>query len=165
MNPSDRQLQKVMSTMNTCGLFVTCGISPHNVMSTHWGTVGTMWNRDIFVLPVRESKLSHEIIEKERSFAVNVPIKDMRDEIIMCDHLSGFVKDKFNALRLHPKKARHIPAYVLADCGLVLECKVLFAADMTKEQLDTALETEMYEHKDFHTTYFAEIVDCYDPSH
>ena len=33
---SERQLQKLMTTMNTCGLFVTCGIEPHNVMSTHW---------------------------------------------------------------------------------------------------------------------------------
>ena len=86
---SERQLQRLLTTMNTCGLFVTCGIEPHNVMSTHWGTIGTMWNRDVFVLPVRESKLSHEIIEQTKSFAVCMPTKDMRDEIVMCDHLSG----------------------------------------------------------------------------
>ena len=72
---SERQLQRLLTTMNTCGLFVTCGIEPHNVMSTHWGTIGTMWNRDVFVLPVRESKLSHEIITKNGPFAVCMPIR------------------------------------------------------------------------------------------
>ena len=160
---SERLLQKLMTTMNTCGLFVTCGIEPHNVMSTHWGSVGTMWNRDVFVLPVRESKLSHSIIAETGEFAVCMPIKDMRDEIMLCDHLSGYNTNKFGELHLHPKRARHIDAYVLAECGLVLECRVILAADMTKEGLDSALLNEMYAHKDFHTLYFAEILDCYTP--
>ena len=160
---SERQLQKLMTTMNTCGLFVTCGIEPHNVMSTHWGTLGTMWNRDVFVLHVRESKLSHEIIAKTGSFAVCMPIKDMRDEIVLCDHLSGFKTNKFDELHLHPKRARHIESYVLAECGLVLECRVILSADMTKEQLDPTLFGDMYAQKDFHTLYFGEILDCYTP--
>ena len=160
---SERDLQKLMTTMNTCGLFVTCGIEPHNVMSTHWGSVGTMWNRDIFVLPVRGSKLSHTIISKTGEFAVCMPIKDMRDEIMLCDHLSGYRSNKFNELHLHPKRARLIEAYVLAECGLVLECRVVFSADMSKDQLDAGLFREMYEHKDFHTLFFAEILDCYRP--
>lgn len=163
MNPTDKQLQKVMTAMNTCGLFVTCGIEPHNVMSTHWGAIGVLWNKDVFILPVRGSKFSHSIIDKEKAFAVNVPIKDMRDEIAMCDHLSGYNSDKFAVLNLHPKRARHIPAYVLAECGLVLECRVLFVADMTKESVAHSLELDMYEHRDFHTLYFGEIADCYDP--
>ncbi len=78
MRITEKQQQKLMNTMNTCGLFVTCGTKPHNVMSTHWGVIGTLWNKQVFVLPVRESKLSHEIIESTKSFAVCMPIKDMR---------------------------------------------------------------------------------------
>lgn len=160
--PTDRQIQKMMTTLNSCGLFVTCGMDPPNVMSTHWGAVGIMWNRDIFILPVRESKLSHDIIAKNGSFAVCMPVKDMRDEIIMCDHLSGYKENKFERLHLHPKRAKNINTYVLSECGLIFECKVLFSADMTKEQIAPDLLFEMYDNKDFHTVYFAEIVTSYD---
>lgn len=162
MKLSEKQIQKLMGTLHSCGLFVTCGIEPHNVMSTHWGAVGTLWNRKVFALPVRTSKLSHDIIDANKSFAVCVPVKDMRDEIVMCDHLSGFFANKFEELHLHPKRAKSIDAYVLAECGLILECKVLFSADMAREQVDASLLEEMYSCKDFHTVYFGEIVDAYE---
>lgn len=162
MKLTEKQVQKLMSTLNTCGLFITCGLNPPNVMSTHWGCYGTMWNKRIFALPVRASKMSHDIIDANKSFAVCVPDKDMRDDIAMCDHLSGFITNKFEQLHLHPKKARSIPSYVLAECGLILECKVLFAADMDRDQVDPALLEDMYSCKDFHTVYFGEIVEVYE---
>lgn len=162
MKISEKQIQKLMTTMHTCGLFVTCGTNPPNVMSTHWGAFGSFWNRRVFALPVRTSKMSHDIIEQNKSFAVCVPIKDMRDEIVMCDHLSGFFTNKFEELHLHPKKARTIDSYVLAECGLILECNVLFAADMVRDQVDKHLLEEMYSCKDFHTMYFGEVVDVYE---
>ncbi|MCI9518012.1 MAG: hypothetical protein HFK08_01995 [Clostridia bacterium] len=162
MRITEKQQQKLMNTMNTCGLFVTCGTKPHNVMSTHWGVIGTLWNKQVFVLPVRESKLSHEIIESTKSFAVCMPIKDMRDEIVLCDHLSGFKADKFAELRLHPKRARHIDSYVVGDCGYILECKVILSTNMSKANMSDELLKDMYFHKDFHTMYFGEIVDAYE---
>ena len=159
---SEKQAQKITETMNMCGLFVTCGTNPPNVMSTHWGSIGTFWNRRVFVLPVRESKLSHEIIDKTKSFAVCMPVKDMRDEIVICDHLSGFKTDKFSQLHLHPKRARQIDSYVIADCGFILECKVILSVNMEDARIDSALTRDMYEHKDFHTLYFGVILEAYD---
>lgn len=159
---TDKQKLTLMTAIRTSGIFVTSGLEKPNVMSTHWGTLGCMWNRDVFVLPVRASKLSHDLIGESKCFALSVPIKDMRNEIIQCDHLSGYFINKFEELHLHPRRAKRIPTYVLSECGLILECKVLFTADMTREQVDPQLRSEMYSCKDFHTTYFAEIVEVYD---
>lgn len=151
-----------MNTIRSSGVFVTCGLNPPNVMSTHWGGQGAIWNREIFTLPVRKSKLSHDIINSTMSFAVSVPYKDMRNEIIMCDQLSGFSTNKFDELHLHPKKARHIPAYVLGECGLILECKVVYKADMDRDSISDELSEEMYSCKDYHTVYFGEIIEAYE---
>ena len=159
---STSQRIKLNNGLRVSGLFVSCGKSTPNLMSTHWGALGNFWNKQIFILPVRQGKLSHEVIEREKSFAVCVPVTDMRKEIMLCDHMSGYDVNKFEQLHLHPKRARKIPAYVLADCGLILECKVLFSSPEDCGFMDETLKTEMYGKKDLHTIYFGEVIDCYE---
>lgn len=156
------QRKRVMEALRESGLFISCGKATPNLMSTHWGALGNFWNKDVFVLPVRRGKLSHEVIEKEKSFAVSVPSFDMRNEIMICDHMSGYSVNKFDELHLHPRRAKHIPAYVLGECGLILECKVIFAAPVAQGYMDPALMADVYKNKDFHTMYFGEIVACYE---
>lgn len=158
---TEKQRVTLMSALRTSGVFVTCGIRKSNVMTTHWGSIGVLWNRDVFLLPVRGSKLSNEIIRTNGSFALSVPVKDMRNEIAICDHISGYFVNKFEELHLHPKRARKIDAYVLGECGLIVECKLLSSIDLTKEILTPELNAEMYSFKDYHTLFIGEVVDTY----
>lgn len=157
-----REQRKILdAALVSSGLFVTCGKSPPNVMSTHWGALGTMWNKQVFILPVRPGKLSHKLIEEHKSFAVSVPLVDMSREIMACDHLSGYDVNKFEELRLHPKRAKHIPAYVLGECGLILECKVIYSTTVTDGFIEDSLRADMYADKQPHIMYFGEVIDCY----
>lgn len=158
---TEKQRLQLMNALRSSGVFVTCGIERANVMTTHWGCMGTLWNKDVFILPVRGSKLSHEIISKTKSFAVSVPIKDMRNEIALCDHISGFYTNKFEELHLHPKRARAVDAYILGECGLIVECRVAAAIDLTKENTAASIYEDMYASADFHTLYVGEVVEAY----
>lgn len=158
---NEKQREQVMKAIDTSGVFVTCGVKRSNVMTTHWGCLGKLWNRDVFILPVRGAKLSHEIIEETQAFAVSVPTKDMRNEIAMCDHISGFYVNKFEELRLHPKRARKIDAYVLGECGLIVECKVAATIDLNADNVAKQICEDMYSGADFHTLYIGEVVDVY----
>lgn len=162
MELTEAQKKTLSTALKQSGVFITSGLERPNVMSTHWGALGNFWNKQIFILPVRPSKLSHDLIDETKTFAVSVPIKDMRNEIIQCDHLSGFYTNKFEVLNLHPRRAKNIDTYVLGECGLILECRVVFSADMSRDQVDPSLRSEMYSCKDFHTMYFAEVIDAYD---
>lgn len=158
---TEKQRLTLMNALRSSGVFVTCGIQRPNVMTTHWGCMGTLWNKDVFALPVRGSKLSHEIIQETNAFAVSVPIKDMRNEIALCDRISGFYINKFEELHLHPKRARKVDAYVLGECGLIVECRVLAALDLNKDNVAQSLYEEMYSYADFHTVYIGEVVEAY----
>ena len=158
---TEKQRMTLMNALRSSGVFVTCGIQKSNVMTTHWGCMGTLWNRDVFMLPVRGSKLSHEIIAQNGSFAISVPVKDMRTEIAMCDHISGYFVNKFEELHLHPKRARKIDAYVLGECGLIVECKVAATVDLNKANVTPQLDAEMYSLKDYHTLFIGEVVEAY----
>ncbi|MCI8413277.1 MAG: flavin reductase family protein [Clostridia bacterium] len=155
------QRKKLMSAL-AGGLFVTCGKEKPNIMTTHWGALGAFWHKQVFVLPVRAGKRSHEILAETGSFAVSVPTTDMRNEIMLCDTMSGYAVNKFEALHLHPKRARKIPAYVLGECGLILECKVVYTATAEDGSADDALKADMYNGKQYHTMFFGEIIDCYE---
>lgn len=155
---SDKDSAAVMSAMTSTGIFVTCGLKNPNIMVTHWGTIGKLWARNVFVLPIRSVKYSYKIVTETKSFALNVPKRDMRAEISLCDTISGFKCNKFETLGLHPKKARSIDAYVLGECGLIVECKVV--AVIPPDRIEKEVEN-LTPSKCPHTLFVGEIEDCY----
>ncbi len=121
----EKDISTLIKSINETGIFVTCGIKTPNIMVAHWATVGKLWGRQVFTLPIRSNKYSYRIVSETQSFALNVPARDMRTEISLCDTISGFKQNKFETLNLHPKRARKIESYVLGECGLIVECKVI----------------------------------------
>ena len=87
----EKDYTTILKTLQSTGVFVTCGSDTPNIMVAHWGTFGKMWGKQIFTLPVRSTKYSYRIISQTESFALNVPARDMRTEISLCDTISGFI--------------------------------------------------------------------------
>ena len=154
----DKERAAILNSMDTAGIFVTCGRQTPNVMVTHNGMLGKMWGRDVFALPVKSTKYSYQIITQTKSFALNIPLRDMRDEIARCDILSGFKCNKFEELGLHVKRARSIDAYVLGNHYIIAECKLIaiIPPDGISPQTDGLITSDRA-----HTLFVGEIVDCY----
>lgn len=152
---TDKDRTLLMSSMNNTGIFVTLGKKTPNVMVAHWGMFGKMWGRDVFVLPIRSSKYSYQIITQTKSFALNVPAHDMRGEISRCDAISGYSCNKFQELGLHAKRAKSIEAYVLGECGLIVECNVI--AQIPPDAITTYNDVKISSH----TLFVGEIANCY----
>ncbi|MCL1944413.1 MAG: flavin reductase [Firmicutes bacterium] len=159
---TQKQIGMVQRALQEQGLFVTSGKEQPNLMSTHWGSVGYFFNKWIFVLPVRNNKLSHEIIEKTQEFAVSVPYKDLRNTITKADITSGREGNKFVALHLHPLKCKSINSYVVGDCGLHLECKVIHTSNIARNNISEEINEQLYINKDYHTMYYGEILSVYE---
>lgn len=153
---SDKDRTTLLNQLNANGIFVTCGRQTPNIMVTHNGTLGKLWGRDVFLLPVKSNKYSYQIITNTKSFVLNVPARDMRDEISRCDVISGFKHNKFEELRLHPKRARKAEAYVLGECGLIVECNVI--AMLPPEPI-VPIATDLPPIA--HTLFVGEVIDCY----
>ena len=158
---TDRQRNIATNALIMGGLFITAGKDPVNVMTTHWGGFAQMWNREVFVLPVRKKKFTYELIEKNKSFVVNVPRSDMNNVIARCDSLSGKGIDKFKELGLTPVPAKSLSTMTVGECGLIIECKVIFSMDMEKSKLDPIIAKDMYINREYHNLFFGEIVNIY----
>lgn len=158
---TDRQRNIACNALMMGGLFITAGKDPVNVMTTHWGGFTQMWNREVFVLPVRKRKFTHDLIDKNRCFVVNVPREDMNNVIAKCDRLSGKGINKFEELNLTPVPAKRLPTVTVGECGLIVECKVIYSMDMEKSKLDPIIAKDMYVNKESHTLFFGEIINTY----
>lgn len=155
---SDKDCSALMGALNSCGVFVTCGLDTPNIMVTHMGAVGKLWGRQIFALPIRSSKFSYRIVKESKSFALNVPARDMRTEISLCDTISGFKVNKFETLNLLPKRARSIDAYILGECGLIVEYNVI--AVIPPENIDKEVD-DLFHSTRPHTIFIGEVADSY----
>ena len=157
---TDKEVSLLLNTMSSTGIFVTCGLDTPNIMVTHWGTIGKLWGRQIFTLPIRSTKYSYQIVNRTKSFALNVPNKkDMRTEISLCDTISGFKCNKFETLGLHPKKAKSIDSYVLGECGLIVECKLI--AEIPPEAIAKQTDEKLFASSRPHTLFVGEPVNVY----
>lgn len=155
---SSKDQAALMNAVTSTGVFVTCGLDTPNLMVTHYGACGALWGRTIFVLPIRSTKYSYRIVTETKEFALNVPARDMRSEISLCDTISGFKHNKFEMLSLHPKKSRTVKTYVLGECGLIVECRVL--AVIPPEKIDKQID-DLFVSKCPHTLFVGEVVDNY----
>ncbi len=79
-------------------------------------------------------------------------------EIALCDTISGFKCNKFETLGLHPKRAKSIEAYILGECGLIVECNVI--ATIPPESV-TPLVPSLFDTARAHTLFVGEIANAY----
>ncbi len=132
-----------------------------NTMTIGWALIGYIWQRNIFMVAVRNSRHTFSIIEKALDFTVTVPSTDMKDALMFCGSNSGRKVDKFTACNLIPAAAQQTGSPVLQMPGIHLECRICFKAPMNSACLDPALD-DLYPEKDYHTLYFGDIAACYE---
>ena len=132
-----------------------------NTMTIGWALTGYIWQRAVFMVAVRDSRYTFELMEAATDFTVSLPYADQAAALKLCGTKSGRDLDKFAACGLKPQPARQTLSPVLDLAGLHYECKLRFKAPMDPALLDAQLEY-LYPAKDYHSLYFGEIVACYE---
>jgi len=132
-----------------------------NTMTIGWGLIGFLWQRPVFMVPVRDSRHTFTLLEKARDFTVSVPSGDMQEALTFCGTRSGRDLDKLEACRLAVRPAQQTATPILDIPGLHLECRLVYGMPLDRARLDTAL-LPLYPQADFHTLYFGEIAACYE---
>ena len=156
---TDRQRNMVLNAIKMGGVFISCGNGKKiNIMDSDWGTLGRMWNRDVFILPVRKKKYSHELISKNKSFVVNIPTHDMANQLIRCSNMSGREINKFEVLGFNPEPAMRVNSVGISECIMQLECKVVYTSEMRESKLNPTIARDMYVNREYHTLFFGEII-------
>ena len=138
-----------------------------NSMVIGWGMVGFNWRKWVFTAFVRESRYTKGLVDANREFTVNIPVGAVdKKAIAICGAKSGRDMDKIAEAGLTLVDPEVISVPAVKEFPLTLECRVLYQQEQDPAALPSDILEGLYPadesgKRDLHTTYIAEIVDCY----
>jgi flavin reductase (DIM6/NTAB) family NADH-FMN oxidoreductase RutF len=154
-------LPKILDSLKRKGLLLaSTGKSRRaNVMTIGWANIGILWYKPFFLAYVRKSRYTHELLEETGDFTVNVPPDNFDDVIEYCGTRSGRNVDKVKELGLKIEDSRIVKSPGLAASPVTLECKIVFKKEIESNDVPSHVRDRFYSKDDYHTCYFAEIVN------
>jgi flavin reductase (DIM6/NTAB) family NADH-FMN oxidoreductase RutF len=142
-------------------LVVRDDIGRGNPMTIGWGTLGLIWGIPMVSVLVRPSRHTFTLVEKVKSFSVNIPSKPMAKELAFCGSHSGREHDKMAECGLTAEPGLASSVLVIKDCGLIYECETVGKIPLTSEALHPEVIERFYPEGDFHTVFFGKILHAY----
>ncbi len=146
------------------GAFLTTKGDRINTMVIGWGGTNIIWGKPIFMVMVRDSRHTYDLIEKAGEFTVSFPVeRNLKSALSFCGTKSGKDFDKLKECKLTPVPAKVIDTPVIGECSLHYECKIVYKQEMKiDDSFNEGIHNKFYQqHNNYHTFYFGEIVACY----
>jgi len=78
---------------------------------------------------IMPENLTYELISEEHEFGINIPTKEQLEVVRICGSVSGRDGDKFEKAGLTPQKGKVIKSYLIMECPVSLECRVVHKID------------------------------------
>lgn len=162
----------IMNVMPKGILITTKADDKVNTMAIGWGQLGIEWGSKFFIAYVRESRFTHEQLEKNPEFTINIPLKQLTPQILKtAGTKSGRNIDKIKELDLTLVDSDTISVPGIREVPITLECKVIYKhyQDPTgigeykfnRYYPQDVEESESGKNKYHHTVYYGEISAAY----
>lgn len=134
-----------------------------NSMAIGWGTIGIQWEKPVFIAFVRTCRFTHEMLEGNGEFTVNVPVGAFPHKALgLLGSKSGRDMDKIAAAGVTLVEPNVISVPGIKEFPLTLECRVLYHQLQHDNELNDELTQRFYTRETAnHTAFYAEIVDAY----
>lgn len=154
-------IDELMTSLTKGALLTVEADGKINTMTIGWATIGFVWKKEVFMVAVRDSRYTFELIEKSEDFTVTIPTDTShKDAVIFCGTKSGRDYDKFQECKLQTMTSQTVNSPVIDIPGVHYECKIIYKSPMDSSLFDEKLD-KLYPAKDYHTLYFGEILACY----
>ncbi len=133
-----------------------------NTMTISWGSIGFIWRKPVFMVLVRGTRYTYELIENSDNFTVSVPFSnEMRRSLTVCGTKSGREIDKAKESNITYIESKEVESPVVDNCNMYYECKILYKQEMNPSLILDDKVRNLYDN-DYHTLYYGEIVACYE---
>lgn len=102
-------------------VLVTVGINIMAAAAFHFYS----FDRPSVMVGIKPDKCTHELIHEKGDFGINIPTVDQLAKVQICGSVSGKYENKYVKSGLSPKKSNKIDSFIIAECPVNLECKVV----------------------------------------
>lgn len=131
-----------------------------NAMMIGWGMIGWIWKRPVWQVVVRPSRYTHELIEREGMFSVNVMPLELESASEICGRASGRSRDKLKEAGFSTISGEALGVPVIAESIIHYECRVVQKNDFVPDVMAPEIQQRWYPGGDYHRIYFGEIMDA-----
>ena len=129
----------------------------YNTMAISWGTLGTLWHKEVVIVFVRKSRYTHEFIENNEYFTVSFYSDKYKKDLGILGSVSGRDKDKVSLTKSTPEFLDNTTTFKEASETLV--CKKIYMQDMDINSIPSDIKEKLYSDFDIHTIVVGEVVD------
>ncbi len=129
-----------------------------NPMTIGWGLLGIGWGLPVCLVLVRPSRYTYSCLEVTGDFTCNIPYPELSRQALICGTRSGRDTDKFAECGFTPLPSVTINSPGIAQCGLIMECKVVQKNDLVPEHFAPKILESSYANGDFHRAYYGEVL-------
>ncbi|MCD8316002.1 MAG: flavin reductase family protein [Eggerthellaceae bacterium] len=163
---------EILKALQKGVLITTQSYNKTNTMALGWGALAIEWQRPIFIAFVRKNRYTHELLEENPEFTINVPLEnsDLKS-MALAGSRTGRGSDKIKTLGLTTEHPETISVPGIKEFPLTLECKVIYKQEQDLSALPPEDVDKFYPkdvdsnhhgvNKDPHTAYYGEIVNAY----
>lgn len=138
-----------------------------NSMAIAWGSIGRVWNKQVFIAYIKESRYTKELVDDSSEFTINIPIDQLDSNILnVCGSKTGRDFDKISMLDFTLIESNKINTPGILEVPITLECKVIYKQKLNPKEI-SEIDLERFYSKNisvnenYHTVYYGEIVDAY----
>lgn len=160
--------EEIVKALRKGSIVMTEADGKSNAMTISWGTLGREWEKEIFTIFLRETRFSHELLDKNPEFAIVIPRKGFDRKMVgIFGTKSGRDDDKIEAAGASLIPADSISVSIIEAPSIVLECKVIWRRDQKINEEDEAFHiyttdaNGVYVGPNHDTIYCGEILRSY----
>ena len=131
-----------------------------NLMTSSWGCMGVLWNKNVAVCFVRESRHTYGLLEETERFSLAFFGGEQREALAYCGRVSGRDCNKLEHLGLSTVELNGVLG--VAEANTLLICKKLYSDMISPEGfIDKEIYEKAYGKGDLHRMYVCEIEKAY----
>jgi flavin reductase (DIM6/NTAB) family NADH-FMN oxidoreductase RutF len=156
--PQDLDLNLFSGDLLRGALLCTGDMKKHNCMTITWATMGMLWNRNVFVVYVRPTRHTFELLNAGNDFTVNFFSAEYREILAYCGTSSGREVDKMAQCNLTPIISKTIKSPGIDEAQLLLEVKTLYTQDVDPHGFLDKRISDLYPLQDYHRIFMGELV-------
>jgi flavin reductase (DIM6/NTAB) family NADH-FMN oxidoreductase RutF len=161
MSPFE-QTEKTMEQLSKGAFLTTSKNGFTNTMTIAWGGVQIVWGEPFFVVFVRYSRHTYEMLEENTEFTVSIPkAGGLKEELILCGTQSGRDVNKSDKCKFTLVSGRKVNTPVIKECDRHYECKIRYRQAMEPFTIEKNVKSRYYKTHDYHVMLWGEIVDSY----
>ena len=151
----------VFDDLNSNWMLLTAGTKEKfNFMTVSWGLLGTFWFRPVVMVGVRPQRYTFEFIEDNSTITLAAFPAEYKEQLFFCGRNSGRDYDKVAESGLTVIDSDKVEAPAFDEAELIIEARIVYTDSLRgKNFKDKKIIPKIYEARDFHKLYFAEVVN------